>query len=180
MRHGISCAIDKELLTKVVMLGRPTAVLDLQNVLGHYGVPYTSDTEKAIAAFEAAGYTCDGERMVDADGQQLTLNLLFGPNTSKVRAIAVVVQDYLSEIGVVVDIQAGVGQFLKPPRPGRTGTCSSAGRPPSRTSCTPSGPREHPHSAPSLREPDVEQLFAENGDVRHEFARKYGEVQRII
>ena len=56
---------------------------------------------------QAAGYTFDGEKMVDENGDQLTLKLLYGPNTSKTRElIAVVVQDYLGEIGINVEIQA--------------------------------------------------------------------------
>ena len=45
--------------------------------------------------------------MLDKDGQQLKLKLLYGPNTNKVRELmAVTVQDYLREIGVEVEIQA--------------------------------------------------------------------------
>ena len=45
--------------------------------------------------------------MLDKDGKQLTLKLIYGPNTSKVlELMAVSVQDYLKEIGIEVDIQS--------------------------------------------------------------------------
>jgi peptide/nickel transport system substrate-binding protein len=49
----------------------------------------------------------DGDALVDADGNPLTLKLLYGPNTSKtLELIALAVQDYMSEVGIQVDIQA--------------------------------------------------------------------------
>ncbi|MDI9549475.1 MAG: ABC transporter substrate-binding protein, partial [Chloroflexota bacterium] len=193
VRHGINYAIDKELLTDEVMLGQAKRLCSVFPETSWVYTPdvpcYEYDTEKAIAAFEAAGYTYDGERMVDADGQQLTLNLLFGPNTSKVRElIAVVVQDYLSEIGVVVDIQAlEWASFLEATQAEEPDWDMFIG-----------GWRAtiEPHimytiwaeeNIPQLNSvayvnKDVEQLFAEGGatydtEVRKE---KYGEVQRII
>ena len=45
--------------------------------------------------------------MVDKDGNQLALKLIYGPNTNKVRELmAVTTQDYLSKIGIQVDVQA--------------------------------------------------------------------------
>jgi peptide/nickel transport system substrate-binding protein len=45
--------------------------------------------------------------MLNADGEQLTLQLVYGPNTNKIRElIAVTVQDYLGDIGIVVEIQS--------------------------------------------------------------------------
>ena len=193
VRHGINYAIDKELLTDEVMLGQAKRLCSVFPETSWVYTPdvpcYEYDTEKAIAAFEAAGYTYDGERMVDADGQQLTLNLLFGPNTSKVRElIAVVVQDYLSEIGIAVDIQAlEWASFLEATQAEEPDWDMFIG-----------GWRAtiEPHimytiwaeeNIPQLNSvayvnKDVEQLFAEGGatydtEVRKE---KYGEVQRII
>ena len=68
---------------------------------------YDYDVKKATDAFALAGYTLKDGKMVDKDGKQLSLKLIYGPNTSKTRElIAVTVQDYLSKIGVDVQIQA--------------------------------------------------------------------------
>jgi peptide/nickel transport system substrate-binding protein len=111
VRHGINYAIDKELLTEEVMLGqakRQCSVFPETSWVYNPDVPcYEYDPEKAIAAFETAGYTYENDQMLDADGNQLTLKLIYGPNTNKLRElIAVTVQDYLGDIGVNVEIQA--------------------------------------------------------------------------
>jgi peptide/nickel transport system substrate-binding protein len=68
---------------------------------------YDYDPEMAVAKFEEAGYTYQDDVMLDADGNPLTLKLVYGPNTNKIRELmAVTVQDYLSDIGVTVEIQA--------------------------------------------------------------------------
>lgn len=44
--------------------------------------------------------------MLDENGEQLKLKLIFGPNTSQVRElIAVTVQDFLADIGIEVEVQ---------------------------------------------------------------------------
>jgi peptide/nickel transport system substrate-binding protein len=68
---------------------------------------YEYDPDQAIAEFAQAGYTFQDGKMLDENGEQLKLTLLFGPNTSQVRELmALAVQDDLSEIGVDVEIQA--------------------------------------------------------------------------
>lgn len=111
VRHGLSLAIDKQLLTDEVMLGqakRLCSVFPETSWVYNPDVPcYDYNVTEAIAAFAQAGYTFDGEKMLDQEGNQLKLKLVFGPNTNKVRElIAVTVQDYLKEIGVEVEIQA--------------------------------------------------------------------------
>jgi peptide/nickel transport system substrate-binding protein len=111
VRHGLSYAIDKDLLTDEIMLGqakRQCSVFPETSWVYNPDVPcYDYNPEQAIAEFEEAGYTYDGERMLDADGNPLTLRLIYGPNTNPVRElIAVTVQDYLSEIGIETEIQA--------------------------------------------------------------------------
>lgn len=110
VRRGINYAIDKQLLTDEIMLGQA------KRLCGPY--PNTSwvftevecynyDVDKAIAEFEAAGYTYDGETMLTADGKPLKMKLIYGPNTSTIRElIAVTTQDYLRQIGIEVEIQA--------------------------------------------------------------------------
>lgn len=111
VRHGLNYAIDKQLLTDQVMLGQAKRLCSIYPETSwayNADVPcYDYDRDKAIAAFEQAGYTYDGDKMVDKNGQQLTLKLIYGPNTNQTRElIAVTVQDFLSKIGIDVEIQA--------------------------------------------------------------------------
>jgi len=67
---------------------------------------YDYDPEKAKEEFAKAGYTFQDGKMLDKNGEQLKLKLIYGPNTNKVRELmAVTVQDYLSEIGIEVEVQ---------------------------------------------------------------------------
>ena len=150
VRHGINYAINKQEITDQVMLGQAKRLCSLYpetSWVYNPDVPcYNFDTQKALDAFKQAGYTFDGQKMVDKDGKQLELKLVYGPNTSKVRElIAVAVQSYLQKIGIKVDIQSlEWASFLDAIQSkSRIGICSSAagGRPLSRTSCTRSGPR---------------------------------------
>jgi peptide/nickel transport system substrate-binding protein len=111
VRHALAYAIDKNLLTDEVMLGqakRLCSVFPETSWVYNPDVPcYDYDPEKAKAELTKAGYTFDGEKMVDKDGKQLHLKLIYGPNTSKTRElIAVTVQDYLKKVGVDVEIKA--------------------------------------------------------------------------
>ena len=111
VRHGLSYAIDKQLLTDEVWLGqakRLCSVFPETSWAYNPDVPcYDYDMDQAFAEFEKAGYTLDGEKLIDENGEQMKIRLLYGPNTSKTRElIAVAVQDYLSQVGIDVEIQA--------------------------------------------------------------------------
>ncbi|RME72093.1 MAG: hypothetical protein D6784_14010 [Chloroflexi bacterium] len=111
VRHGLNYAIDKELLTDEVMLGqakRLCSVYPETSWVYNPDVPcYKYDRDKALEAFAKAGYTLQDGKLVNENGEQLKLRLLYGPNTSKTRElIAVTVQDFLSQIGIEVEIQA--------------------------------------------------------------------------
>lgn len=111
VRHGLAYAIDKDLLTEEIMLGqarRLCSVFPETSWVYEPDVPcYDYNETQAIAEFAKAGYTFDGTRMVDENGNQLSLKLIYGPNTNKVRElIAVTTQDYLSRIGIDVQVQA--------------------------------------------------------------------------
>jgi len=111
VRHGLAYALDKQLITDEVMLGqakRLCSVFPETSWVYNPDAPcYEYDTDAALASFEKAGYTLEDDKLVDADGEQLTLKLLFGPNTSQTRElIAVAVQDFLSDVGIEVEIQA--------------------------------------------------------------------------
>lgn len=111
VRRGLAYAIDKDLLTDEAMLGmgkRQCSIYPETAWVFNPDVPcYDYDPDKAIEELAKAGYTYDGSKMVDANGQQLTLKLVYGPNSNSTRElIAVTVQDYLSRIGIQVDVQA--------------------------------------------------------------------------
>jgi peptide/nickel transport system substrate-binding protein len=110
VRRGLNYALDKELITEEVMLGQARRLCSVFPETSWVYNPdvecYAYEVDQAIAEFEAAGYTFDGSQMVDADGNQLSLRLIFGPNTSRTRELmAVITQDFLSEIGIDVTIQ---------------------------------------------------------------------------
>ncbi|MCL4299948.1 MAG: hypothetical protein KJ077_29715 [Anaerolineae bacterium] len=110
VRHGLSYAIDKQLLTEEIWLGRARRMCSIypETSWAHNpDVPcYDYDRDKAVEEFAKAGYTLQDGKMVDENGQQLKLKFLFGPNTSQTAELfAVTVQDYLAEIGIEVEIQ---------------------------------------------------------------------------
>lgn len=111
VRHALSYALDKDLMTEEIMLGlakRQCSVYPETSWVYNPDVPcYDYDPEKANEEFAKAGYTFQDGKMVDKNGEQLKLKLIYGPNTNKVRELmAVTVQDYLSEIGIEVEVQA--------------------------------------------------------------------------
>ncbi len=193
VRQALNYAIDKELLTDEVMLGQARRVCSIYpgtNWAYNPDVPcYEYDTDKAIELFEEAGYTFQDGQMLDENGEQLKLKLLFGPNTNKVRElIAVTVQDYLADIGVEVEIEAlEWASFLEKFRAEEPDwdmvLLSISSTPDPHTSF----PWWLEENIPMMNfsayiNKDVERLFDEAGatydkDVRKE---KYGEIQQII
>ena len=110
VRHGLNYAVDKQELTDAVMLGQAKRLCSIYPETSwayNPDVPcYDFDTDKALAEFTKADYTFDGEKLVDKDGQQLHLKLIYGPNTNQTRElIAVSVQDYLRQIGIDVEVE---------------------------------------------------------------------------
>ncbi len=111
VRHGLNYAIDKQLLTDEVMLGqgkRLCSIFPETSWVFTDDVPcYDYDLDAALAAFAQAGYTLQDDKLVDENGEQLTLKLIYGPNTSQTRElIAITVQDLLGDVGIAVEIQA--------------------------------------------------------------------------
>jgi peptide/nickel transport system substrate-binding protein len=111
VRRGLNYAIDKELLTEEVMLGQAKRVCSIYPETSWVYNPdvecYEYDTDKAIEEFAKAGYTFQDGKMLDENGEQLKLKLLYGPHTNEIRElIAVTVQDFLADIGVEVEIEA--------------------------------------------------------------------------
>lgn len=110
VRHGINYAIDKQLLTDEVMLGQAKRLCSVFPETSWVYTPdvecYDYDPDKALEAFAQAGYTLQDDKLVDENGEQLRLKLIFGPNTNQTRElIAITVQDYLADIGIEVEVQ---------------------------------------------------------------------------
>ena len=84
VRHGLAYAVDKQLLTDEVMLGQAKRLCSVYPETAWVYNPdvpcYDYDPEQAKAEFAKAGYTFDGEKLVDKDGKQLKLKLVYGPN----------------------------------------------------------------------------------------------------
>ena len=193
LRRGLSHAVDKDLLTDEVMEGQAKRLCSIYpDTSWAYNpdVPcYDYDVDQALAEFEQAGYTLQDGKLVDADGEQLTLKFIFGPNTSKVRQLmAEVIQDDLSKVGIDVEIQAlEWASFLD---------AIDAAEPDWDMFIGGWRATIEPHimytiwaeeNIPELNSvayvnPEVEALFAEAGRVCETDFRKekYGEVQRII
>jgi len=111
VRHGLSYAVDKQLLTDEVMRGQAkrlcSAYPDTSWVYNPDVPCYEYDLDKAIEEFAQAGYTFQEGKMLDENGQQLQLSLLSGPPTSQTRQlIALAIQADLKKIGIEVEIQA--------------------------------------------------------------------------
>lgn len=111
MRRGLNYAVDKELLTEEVMLGqakRLCSVYPETSWVYNPDVPcYEYDPDKALEEFAMAGYTLEDGKLLNENGEQLKLKLIYGPNTSQTRElIAVTLQDYLGDVGIDVEIQA--------------------------------------------------------------------------
>ena len=113
VRQAINYALDKQLLTDEVMLGQAKRLCSIYPETSWVYNPdvecYDYDPDKAVELMEEAGYTYDPDanQMLDENGEQLSLKLLFGPNTSQTRElIAITTQDFLSQIGINVEIEA--------------------------------------------------------------------------
>ncbi len=111
VRHALNYAVDKQLLTDEIMLGQAKRICSIYpetSWVYNPDVPcYEYDPEKSIKLFEKAGYTFQDGQMLAENGEQLTLTLLYGPNTSKTfELMSITIQDYLSQVGVKVEIEA--------------------------------------------------------------------------
>jgi peptide/nickel transport system substrate-binding protein len=111
IRRGLAYAIDKELLVDEVWLGqarRLCAIYAPTSWAHNPDVPcYEYDPDQALEEFAKAGYTLEGDQLVDENGEQLTLRFLYGPNTSPTaELIAVTLQDFLKDVGIKMEIEA--------------------------------------------------------------------------
>jgi peptide/nickel transport system substrate-binding protein len=193
VRYGLNYAVDKETLTDEVMLGQGKRICSIYPETSWAFAPdvpcYDYNPDKAKEEFAQAGYTFKDGKMLDKDGEQFTLKLLYGPNTNKVRElIAVTVQDYLREIGVEVEVQglewASFLEAFRSDKPDWDMVILSVNSTPEPHTSFPWWTKDN---IPQLNfgayiNPEVEKLFEEAAatydlKVRKE---KYGEIQKIL
>jgi len=110
VRKAIAYATDRQGIIDSVAygLGRPiySAYPQTSPAYNPNVEHYDFDVKKAADLFKQAGYTMSGKKLT-RDGQQLSLKLLFGPASSKVReGIATLTQQQLGDLGIAVDVQA--------------------------------------------------------------------------
>lgn len=110
VRRGINYAINKELIIEELLAGMGRRLCSTFPATSWVYEPnvecYDYNAEKAVAEFEQAGYTFDGEKMVDKEGNQLTLSLHLGwVNDPVFGPLTVAVQDDLAKIGVKLEIK---------------------------------------------------------------------------
>lgn len=110
LRKAVTCAIDRESLTKSMTYGYGDAsayfVLQDYRYTARKESGYVYDVDQAKTELTKAGYQdTDGDGIVEKDGQPLKLTLLVG-STETDRSTAVFVQDNLKAVGIDVEIQA--------------------------------------------------------------------------
>jgi peptide/nickel transport system substrate-binding protein len=193
VRHGLSYAIQKQLLVDKVMLGqakRQCSVFpDTAWVYNPDVECYTYDKDKALAAFAQAGYTLQGGKLVDKSGKQLQLKLIYGPNTSQTRELmAISIQNDLRQIGIEANIQAlewssflQAIQAAQPDWDMYIGAWQSTIEPQIMYTIWAKDSIPQLNSVGYVN-PQVEQLFKEAGATYDTAVRKqkYGEIQKII
>ncbi len=120
VRRAIAYAVNREAISRVIYnnLSKPTySVYPPSHWVYNPDVPmYDHDPRKAAAELEAAGWRLPaGAKVRVRDGQPLRLQLLYGPNVSKVREqISVIAQQALAEVGVEVTVRGMEwGAFLQ-------------------------------------------------------------------
>ncbi len=193
VRHGLSYAIDKELLTEQIWLGqakRLCSIFPPTSWAYNPDVPcYEYSQEKALAAFAKAGYTLKDDKLVNAKGEQLKFKFLYGPNTSPTaELLAVSVQDSLKKVGIKVEVEGlEWASFLdatkakEPTWDMFLGGWRSTIEP--QTSATIWAAENIPElNAVAYTNPKMEELFKQAGATYDTAVRKqkYGEIQKII
>ncbi len=111
IRRGLAYAIDKKLLVDEVWLGQARRLCGIYAPTSWAHNPdvpcYEYDPDQALTEFAKSGYTLQDDKLVDENGEQLTLRFLYGPNTSPTaELIAVTIQDFLKDVGINMEIEA--------------------------------------------------------------------------
>jgi peptide/nickel transport system substrate-binding protein len=111
VRQAIAHAVNVPLLVEAVLEDAatvPTSVI-APGVLGYSDMNldelYPYDPAAAIALLEEAGYTMNGDGIMERDGEPLVLEMLPAAGRYlKDREIAEVLQEFLRQVGIVVEL----------------------------------------------------------------------------
>ncbi len=115
VRLGISAALDRDAIADDAVEGYVTGAPQTGLLLPGFdafvdpSIPdqgyLTQDTDAALAHFADAGYTLDGDKLVDASGAQLTLSITTANGyTDWLRAVQAV-QSQLGAVGIEITIE---------------------------------------------------------------------------
>lgn len=115
VRRGIALSLDREEIAETASegymqpAGQTGLILPNQEEYLDPDIPdqgmITQDTDAALAAFEEAGYTLDGDRLVGADGEQLEFAITTANGYSDWTRAAQTVQRQLADVGVKVTLK---------------------------------------------------------------------------
>lgn len=115
VRRGIALALDRDEIAETASegymkpAGQTGLILPNQEQYLDPSIPdqglITQDEDAALAAFAEAGYTLDGDRLVDANGEQLEFALTTANGYSDWTRAAQTVRSQLAEVGVKVTLK---------------------------------------------------------------------------
>ncbi|MFF7293394.1 ABC transporter substrate-binding protein [Microbacterium sp. NPDC008134] len=115
VRRGIALSLDREEIAETASegymepAGQTGLILPNQEEYLDPSIPdsgmITQDTDAALAAFEEAGYTLDGDRLVGPDGTQLEFALTTANGFTDWTRAAQSVQSQLAAVGVKVTLK---------------------------------------------------------------------------
>ncbi len=116
VRKAISYATDRQGIIDSVLysLGRPLYSTFPQSSWAYSPnvEHYDFDVSKAQGLFTQAGYTLNGKKLTK-DGQQLTLKMLYPSASKTAEGVATVMQQQLSDLGIVLNAQSLEFQALQ-------------------------------------------------------------------
>ncbi len=114
VRRGISAALDRESIADDAVEGYTTVAPQTGLILPGFADwvdadiadqgYITQDVDAAQGFFEAAGYTLDGDHLVDSSGQQLELTITTANGWTDWLRAAQAVQNQLEDVGISVEI----------------------------------------------------------------------------
>jgi peptide/nickel transport system substrate-binding protein len=115
VRRGIALSLDRAEIAETASegymepAGQTGLILPNQEEYLDPGIPdqgmITQNADAALAAFEEAGYTLDGDRLVGEDGEQLEFAITTANGYSDWTRAAQTVQRQLAEVGVKVTLK---------------------------------------------------------------------------
>jgi peptide/nickel transport system substrate-binding protein len=109
VRQALNLAVDKDFMIKAILQGQGVQAFGPISpaVIGYWPgveeIGYKFDLEQAKTLMQEAGYTYNGDGMLEKDGQPLQLRLTLGPRLIKE---AEIVQEQWKKLGIEVKVEA--------------------------------------------------------------------------